>query len=126
MTPDRPDVEQLMRQIDEAAQQIEQHPVSSNRRFEPARSTRHVARNPLLDENWDSWEAPEVTSHRGLLGLPIVWFKRFSLAGLRLHDRELLKRQREYNKAAMEEIYRLRRAVADLSAEVAKLKRSRP
>ncbi len=60
------------------------------------------------------------------MGLPIVWFKRLTLAALAPHDRELLRRQREYNKAATEELYRLRRAVAELSKEVAQLKRPRP
>lgn len=126
MNPDRPDTEQLMRDIDQAAKEIERHPVSADRPFVATRAPGPVAPNPTLDENWDAWVLPRIRSHRGLLGLPIVWFKRLTLAALAPHDRELLRRQREYNKAATEELYRLRRAVAELSKEVAQLKRPRP
>jgi hypothetical protein len=77
MSTDRPDTQQLMKQIDEAARKIEQQPVSAERPFVPTRAPMHVASNPSLEENWDAWVPPHVTTHRGLLGLPIVWLKRF-------------------------------------------------
>ena len=70
-----------------------------------------------LEANWDVWIPPEVTTHRRL-GAPIVWLKRASLLAMRLHDREILKRQRDFNRQVKEELNALRRAVAELAAEL--------
>lgn len=116
MTPiQRPDVEGLMREIDAASRLIESNPVVAHR----VRSRRpvHVPPNPTIEANWDVWLPPEVTTHRRL-GAPIVWLKRASLLLLRLHDREILKRQRDFNRQVKDELNALKRAVAELSGEV--------
>ena len=118
MTPNErlaTDVKSLMREIEKASQLIEANPVIAQR----VRSRRpvFVPPNPTIEANWDVWLPPDVTTHRRL-GLPIVWLKRASLLLLRLHDREILKRQRDFNRQVKDELTALRRAVAELSAEV--------
>ena len=118
MTPiERPevDVKGLMRQIEAASRLIEADPIIAQR----VRSRRpvFVPPNPAMEANWDVWLPPEVTSHR-LLGAPIVWLKRASLLLLRLHDREILKRQRDFNRQVKDELNALKRAVAEINAEV--------
>ena len=76
-----------------------------------------MAPNPRIEANWDVWLPPQVTTHR-LLGAPVVWLKRASLLLLRLHDREILKRQRDFNREVKDELNTLRRTVAELSAEL--------
>lgn len=114
MTSMRPDVKRLMTEIDAAARAIEDAPVSA-RRPRPRRAV-FVPSNPTIEANWDTWQPPEVRSHR-LLGAPIVWLKRASLLLLRLHDRELMKRQRDFNREVMNELNALKRSVAELSSE---------
>ncbi|MFT3842586.1 MAG: hypothetical protein QM723_36690 [Myxococcaceae bacterium] len=128
MSADRPDVEKLMEEIDAAARRLEQSPVGfSQAQAQPGngRAPVKVPLNPRLEENWDAWEKPEVTTHRGLLGLPVVWAKKLTLALLAPHDRELLKRQRQFNREVSDELQRLRKAVAELAADMGDVKRSR-
>ena len=116
MSPiERPDVQGLMREIEAASKLIEAAPVTARR----ARSRRpvFVPPNPAIEENWDVWLPPQVTTHRKL-GAPVVWLKRASLLLLRLHDREILKRQRDFNRQVKDELTALKRAVAELSAEI--------
>lgn len=125
MTADRPDVEKLMEEIDAAARRLEQSPVGFSHPQSNGRAPVKVPLNPRLEENWDAWEKPEVTTHRGLLGLPVVWVKKLTLALLAPHDRELLKRQRQFNREVSDELQRLRKAVAELAADMGDVKRSR-
>ena len=125
MSADRPDVEKLMEEIDSAARRIANDPVNFAREQVSGRAPTRVPLNPRLEENWDAWAKPEVTTHRGLVGLPLVWLKKLSLALLAPHDRELLKRQRQFNREVSDELQRLRRAVAELSADVSEAKRQK-
>ena len=116
MTPiERPDVKGLMREIDALSKLIESNPIIAPR----ARNRRpvFVPPNPTMEANWDVWLPPEVTTHRRL-GAPVVWLKKASLLLLRLHDREILKRQRDFNRQVKDELNAIKRAVAELSAEV--------
>src|SRR4051812_36697234 len=124
MSADRPDVEKLMEEIDAAARRLEQSPVGFSQGPVSGRAPMKVPLNPRLEENWDAWTRPEVTTHRGLLGLPVVWLKKLSLAVLAPHDRELLKRQRQFNREVSDELQRLRHAVAELAADVKEAKRA--
>lgn len=79
-----------------------------------------------LDDDWDVWKIAPITSHRGLLGLPIVWAKKASLRLMRLHDRELLRGQRAFNAAVREELRQLRESVGRLSTAAAEARPAEP
>jgi hypothetical protein len=116
---ERPDVLELMREIEAEAQRIE---------AEPPRRSRFVPRmaapvlSPLLSRLWDVWERDPITSHRGLAGIPIVWLKRATLAVLTPAHRELLRRQRDFNHAVVDELAALRFELNNLRAELAELR----
>lgn len=116
MTPiERPpvDVRGLMSEIDAAPRLVESSPIIAHR----VRNLRpvFVTPSPTMEANWDVWLSPQVTTHRAH-GLPIGWLKRASL--LRLHDREILKRLRDFTHWLKDELNVLKRAVAEVSAEV--------
>jgi len=69
-----------------------------------------------LDSTWDAWLRTHVPSHRRLIGKPVQLAKRLTLWALGPHDRELLRRQRDFNLAA-------RRHIKELSARVEELEK---
>lgn len=75
-----------------------------------------------LESTWNILQPPDVTSHRGWIGKPIVAVKRLSLAILRPHDHALLRRQAEFNAAVRAEIAGLHETIALLRREVNALK----
>jgi hypothetical protein len=114
MKSERPNVKRLMLEIEAAAKLVERDPITV-RAPRKGRSV-FVPTNPAIEANWDSWIPPVVSSHRKI-GAPIVWLKQASLFLLRMHDRELLKRQRDFNREVMNELNALKRAVIELSME---------
>jgi hypothetical protein len=106
----------LMERVREEARRLEAE-------LPPRPPRRAAGVPPRLEENWDPWRPAEVTSHRGWAGLPVVLLKRALLRALGPHDRELLRRQRAFNQAALEELVQLRELVAELREEVAALRR---
>lgn len=117
-TAEKPDVRAIMREIAEAARRIEAEP-PRRRRTRKASVTPSVL---ALEENWDVWEPLPVTTHRGWKGIPVVLLKRVALLALKPHDRELLKKQREYNWALKTEIQHLRTTVVSLMNDIADLR----
>ncbi len=69
-----------------------------------------------LDASWDVWLRTHVPGHRKYLGKPVQLAKRLALWVLGPHDRELLRRQRDFNLAA-------RRHIKELSARVEELEK---
>lgn len=116
----KPDIAALMQEISAAAVKIAQEPRKGR-----ARRSRVAQPLPVagLEDNWDVWAPVRVTTHRGWRGLPIVALKRGLLAVLGAHNRELLKRQREFNRVVKGEITQLRQAVHRLTSELAELRK---
>jgi hypothetical protein len=108
-----------MEEIDAASARIE--------RESPPRVQRPTAvpRLDALEELWDVWEREPITSHRGWSGKPVVWLKKALLTALGPANRELLRRQRQYNRAVLDELTQLRSQLARVSGELAALRRSR-
>lgn len=114
-----PDVSALMREIEDAARRIEaeQPPAVRRPRRVPAAEPVHA-----LEHGWDVWNLDEVRTHRGWKGVPIVVAKRTLLKVLGPYGRELLRRQREFNRASKDEIQTLRQSVVELRAELLELR----
>jgi hypothetical protein len=120
---ERPDVLKLMREIDAAARRIEAEPPVRSR-FVPRMAAPVVS--PQIASLWDVWERQPLTSHRGLMGVPVVLFKRVVLAALGPAHRELLRTQRDFNAAVMNELAALRFELTHLRAELAALRPPAP
>jgi hypothetical protein len=118
---DRPNIVELMKEIELEAQRIEQDPVLGQRRRVPPRPAGRKL-PPRLEKLWDIWEQGEIKSHRGLAGIPVVFAKRLLLTLLRAHNLELLRKQRAFNRAVLNELAELRYQLAHLSADVVELK----
>jgi FkbM family methyltransferase len=71
-----------------------------------------------LDSNWDVWVHSHIPSHRRYLGAPVQLAKRLALWVLGPHDRELLRRQREFNAAARKHLKELAARVAELEQKL--------
>ncbi len=77
---------------------------------------------PELDQTWDVWVQGEIPTHRPIIGLPIRLAKRALLKLLGPHDRELLRRQREFNLAARDQLLRAHQRIDALEKELEKWK----
>lgn len=113
-----PDVAALMKQVRAMAARLIQERGTEER----ARLVRLRRRGPSaiagLNDFWDVWRLPEIATHRGRLGEPIVWLKRVLLTLLAPHNRELLRRQREFNACVKDELTSLKYAVELLTARL--------
>jgi hypothetical protein len=116
----KPDVAQLMTEIEDLGRKLDLEPrrsgFSSHLRGPPQAP-------PQLEESWDVWVMPPLSSHRGWRGRPVVWVKKALLFALKLHNRELLRRQREFNRAVKDELTVLQHRVGELQAQLADLQR---
>lgn len=69
--------------------------------------------------DWDVWKWPQVDDDvAGVRAPPVKWLKAASLAAMRLHDKELLKQQRDFNHAVSEELKHARALIADLTGRI--------
>ena len=112
----KPDVQALMQEITRAARNIEEEPKRA-RLFRPKRPFASML-SPELESLWDVWVQPPVVTHRGWRGVPVVWAKRAMLLAFRLHDRELLKKQREFNRHVKLELGRLHEQIRQLAEQL--------